>query len=352
MNAHLAYVSNRAYVFQDYIWMVEYFPWRTPIFTWSSKVRWPRTPLTALIAGPAAGGPWDPHDPAPRSISADWFDIVCPVHERRIIHTRDVKPALADASGDTLFSHWATLLREAPERCIQIVPAPRTEDNFPQTFDLYLWGSPRILSLWSSFSTSPTSRLLATSPLVESAVAQNEHLFLSSYKYDPYSRMMAMHVRRGDFRHACLDLAKWNSTFYSWNQLSSLPDHFTPPPGGSWGENTPENIATYLERCLPSLNAILHKIRVAKEDYARETRSNAGLLDVMYILTNEQDEWLDELKYLLRKDGWKTIVTSMDLVFDEEQLGVGMAVDMDIARLAAVFIGNGVRSFLHPSHLV
>jgi len=63
----------------------------------------------------------------------------------------------------------------------------------------------------------------------------------------------------------------------------------------------------------------------------------------MYILTNDRGEFMDQLKQTLRRDGWPTIVTGADLTLDQEQIGVSMAVDMDIARQAAVFIGNGVR---------
>jgi hypothetical protein len=66
-------------------------------------------------------------------------------------------------------------------------------------------------------------------------------------------------------------------------------------------------------------------------------------LDVLYLLTNEQSDWLENLKEVLRKDGWYTIRTTRDLTLDQEQTDVNMAVDMDIARRAAVFIGNGVR---------
>ena len=46
-----------------------------------------------------------------------------------------------------VLNHWQTLLRDAPQRCIEIVPASRKE-----TFDLVLWGGPRVLTLWDSFS--------------------------------------------------------------------------------------------------------------------------------------------------------------------------------------------------------
>ncbi|KAF8659685.1 hypothetical protein AX16_001788 [Volvariella volvacea WC 439] len=348
MNAHLAYESKRAYVFQDYYWKPDYYPWPRSRYEWP-----PRTPLNALIAGPTAGGPWEPGDNSPRSISEPWFDVVCPPSERLIIHTRDVKSALNDADGIDIFNAWKKILLEAKESCVEIVPADRSEDNFPQVFDLWLWGSKRVLSLWEGFSKSPTSRLLDTSYLVKSVVARNEYLFLPrgprNPKLDPptmnpYDRMMAMHIRRGDFKQACLDLAYWNSTFYSWNLMPSLPDPLVFPEHLPWGSEGYNHIV--LGRCLPDMNAIVRKARVARDEYLRDEKIPKGtVLDVMYLLTNERGQWVEKMKELLRLDGWTTIVTSNDLELDAEGWDVNMAVDMEIARLAAVFIGNGWSSF-------
>ena len=120
MNAHLAHESKRAYVFQDYVWKRDYYSWPESQFRQDP----PRTPLNALIAGPTAGGPWEADDESPRAVSEEWFDIVCPPHERRIINTRDVKPAVRDSPGDKVFAHWAKLLGKAPERCVEITADP------------------------------------------------------------------------------------------------------------------------------------------------------------------------------------------------------------------------------------
>ncbi|TFK40450.1 hypothetical protein BDQ12DRAFT_679433 [Crucibulum laeve] len=348
MNSHLAYKSKRAYVFQDYVWKREYYPWPEP--KWRD---WPlRTPLNALISGPTSGAPWDPKDDAPRSVSERWFDIVCPKHERRIIVTGDVKPPILWERGDLIFQTWEKLLLEAPERCIEIQPTARSVDNFPQIFDLYLWGSERILPLWEEFKNSPVSRLLKTSPIVNAAVDRNEYLFLPRgprpkhpASRDPYERMLAIHLRRGDYKEACKGLATWNSTFYSWNLLPQLPDKFVPPPGGEWGKNTPENEAKYMVHCLPTFDFIVQKIRDARDEYVRAGKAGERTLDVLYLLTNDESEWLDNLKATLGRDGWHTVVTTKELILDMEQKDVNMAVDMDIARRAAVFIGNGWSSF-------
>ncbi|KAJ6482173.1 hypothetical protein C8R47DRAFT_982030 [Mycena vitilis] len=341
MNAHLAYTSKRAYVFSEYVWAPEHYPW--PLA--QQPDGGPRTPLTAIVSGPMAGGPWDEGDDAPRSISERWFDVVCPINERRLIYTPDVKPAVVELPGEALFAHWQKLLLDAPERCIEVIPPTPDIDHLPQTFDLYVWGSRRILSLWDSFSKSPTSRLLAPSPIVAAAVSRNDLLFLPHgprpprpASRDPFARMLAIHLRRGDYLVHCHRLANWNSTYYSWAQLPSLPDHFVPLP-----DDDPERVDKMMAHCLPTNAQIVQKIRDARDDFV--AASPGRLLDVLYLLTNEQGPWLDELKDELKAAGWYTIVTTRDLQLDVEQEEVSMAIDMQLARKAAVFVGNGWSSF-------
>ena len=347
MNTLLAYKSKRAYVFQDYVWNRKHYPWPT-----KAKYMWnrPRTPLNALLSGPSAGGLWDPDDNAPRSISEQWFDIVCPKSERRIILTKDVKPAVFWETGDVIFKHWEKLLTDAPERCIEIQPVFSKDDGAPQTFDFWLWGSMRILPLWEEFRNSPVSRLLAPSAIVKAAVDRNEYLFLPRgpriphlASRDPYDRMLAIHLRRGDFSHHCLSLAQWNSTFHSWNLLPSLPDKFIHTEGYEWGKNTPEGTAHYMKHCYPDDDMILDKIQKSREEYVQAASPGEHrVLDVIFLLTNDGSSWVDELKTKLRESGWYTVVTTKDLELDREQKDVGLAVDMDFARRAAVFVGNGV----------
>ncbi|KAJ7816256.1 hypothetical protein B0H13DRAFT_2257990 [Mycena leptocephala] len=343
MNAHLAYISNRAYVFQEYTWAHNHYA-----VMWS-KEKWltenPRTPLNAIVSGPVAGGEFESDDEAPRAISDKWFEIVCPKTERRYINTREVKPTVAEASGIDVLAHWQKVLRDAPERCVEIVPAE--EDPWSQTFDLGLWGSPRILTLWDSFSQSPISRLLRASPIVRAAVQRNTHLFIPRgprpphrVPRDTFENMLALHLRRGDYEGHCRGLAYINSIFYSWNLFPHLPDRFVPEP------DVPGKDERFLARCWPDEAALVRKAAEVRRDYlesARGMQSNATL-DVLYILTNEKSAWINALKKALQQEGW-TVATSQDLVLDAEQMDVSMAVDMEIARRAAVFVGNGWSSF-------
>jgi hypothetical protein len=65
-------------------------------------------------------------------------------------------------------------------------------------------------------------------------------------------------------------------------------------------------------------------------------------LDVLYVLTNADAAWVKEFALTVQGEGWGTVVGSPDLILNDEQTEVAMAVDMEIARRAEVFIGNGV----------
>ena len=343
MNNYLAYKTNRAYVFSDFVWKREYYPW--PM---EKAIEWPpRTPLPALISGPTAGDPWPANDPAPRSISEEWFEVVCPRERRKIINTREYKPSLRDAGGKEVFETWRKAL-DGLELCIEIESATREEDSYPQVFDLWMWGSGKLIEIWDEFKESPVSQSLGASRIVEKALDINKHVFHANPDevgvVDPYNRMLAIHLRRGDFREACKMLSDWNSTYYSWNLFEFLPDKFTPPSGGTMGKNTPENEAQYMEHCLPSDDDILRKISDSRRDYliAAQKDGREETVDVLYILTNDDSEWLTEVKMIMKNNGWRVITTSRDLELNMEAKDVSMAVDMEIARKAAVFIGNGV----------
>ncbi|KAJ7867383.1 hypothetical protein B0H14DRAFT_3441834 [Mycena olivaceomarginata] len=266
MNAHLAYVSGRTYMFQDYYWAHEHYQW--------SKQKWvnvaPRTPLNAIVSGPVAGGPFEPDDPASRAVSEAWFDV-CPRREGRYINTRDVKPAVNQALGIEVLNHWQTLLRDAPEHCIEIVPASRKE-----TFDL-----------------SPISRLSAALPssLPPWTVTHTSHARTAS--------------QAGDYEGHCRGMTYINLVFYSWNLFPHLPDCFVSEP------DMPGKDEHFLTRCWPDVAGVVKKVAEARCDYLTHAASGNGThgdatLDVMYLLTNEKSSWIDGLKETLGKDGGRS----------------------------------------------
>jgi len=194
-----------------------------------------------------------------------------------------------------------------------------------------------------------TAALLRTSPLILSAIHQNEHLLFDHTSIrDPsrYDAVMAVHLRRGDYEEACTLLAQHNSTFYMWNLLPELPDPLitTPRPQSvedeKW-ENSPENVAMVRKRCWPTEAEIVAKVMQAKSDWEASKESDGKKMSVLYVMTNGDEVWLTSLKRRLKAWGWRKVVAAQELELSPEEVGVAMGVDMDIGRRAAVFIGNG-----------
>ncbi|KAF8529730.1 hypothetical protein BU17DRAFT_73045 [Hysterangium stoloniferum] len=335
---HLAWRTKRAYVFQNYMWKKDFFPWSVPSA--------PYTPLNALIAGPTAGGPWSSTDNSPRSISLIWWDKVCPEEDIGYIDAATAKNPVRGKDAKAVMDYWVKLFNDMPQRCIYVRPG--SGDDFPQTFDVKTVSTPLILPLLEEFRNSPVSRLLHTPPLVNSAIRRNEHILFPQNTVSHFTRyagMMAIHVRRGDYVDACQHLADWNNTFYMWNLLPDLPDPFNPggPVEGhdEVGKNTPENYVLFKKRCYPSEEALITKITESKRDWESGEGRGAAPLTTLYILTNANKQWMDAFRTRMIDEGWNNVATTSDLTLDSEQTAVSMAIDMDIARRAAVLIGNG-----------
>jgi hypothetical protein len=121
----------------------------------------------------------------------------------------------------------------------------------------------------------------------------------------------------------------------------TLPDKFVVPPGSGGGNATDAAKEVYRHHCYPTDDETLAAIRRARHEY---TAANPDrYLDVLYVLTNADAAWVRTFAATMRKEGWGTVLGTPDLALDPEQFEVGMAVDMEIARRAEVFIGNGVR---------
>lgn len=129
-----------------------------------------------------------------------------------------------------------------------------------------------------------------------------------------------------------------------FSQFPALPDHFSPPPGGGWGENTPENTAEYMAHCWPSIAQIAAKVAAV-----RTTPAARGLRRVL-VMTNGDAQWVAALKRALEDAGvWDAVTSSLDLRLSREQKFISQAIDMAVAQHAQVFIGNGVRGSAYSS---
>lgn len=181
-----------------------------------------------------------------------------------------------------------------------------------------------------------------------------------------------------------------------WAQHPGLlkSEAFKPPPGGGWGENTPENREIYMKHCWPTVEQIVARIGEVRRDWERgvtgnqHTEMNVGggviqaetsdseiasdndnaadasddpssrssrvhprpprRLTHLHIMTNANATFLDAVLDGLRSPSstagtWAGITSGTDLHLSEAQTHVEQIVDMAIGERAAVFIGNGVR---------
>jgi hypothetical protein len=125
-----------------------------------------------------------------------------------------------------------------------------------------------------------------------------------------------------------------------FNEFPGLPDRFSV----ALAEVSPEKPKLYHAHCFPEIAQIVARVRKV-----RMALLPATPLSRVYVLTNGRQEWLAELKDALQADArgwgleeWTHIGTSRDLRLTREQQHNAHAMDMAVAQLADVFLGNGV----------
>ncbi|KAH7924135.1 hypothetical protein BV22DRAFT_1013901 [Leucogyrophana mollusca] len=367
VNAMLAHDTKRAYVFDNFTWDQD----GGDYSEFNGKKIPSRIPLSAIISGPIIGSPFEPGDDAPRSVSKEYFKKVCPnptIIDSAIINenlrTDPNVPALA------IFEKWVEKLNSLDDQCVEI------QRGTYQLFEIWVFGSRRILSLWPLLSKSPILRKFSWSPLILNTFADNGHLFTSkpasnrflpsSFKSftrangslhlhnveplltplqaDPIPGLLVLHIRRGDFAGHCEHLAKWSSDWNGFNAFPELPDQFDRPTDGGWGETSEKNMDMYLRRCFPTIEQIVDRVAEVLEDQKRVNGKNKELKRI-YIMTNGDTKWLAELGVALtRIKKWESVASSRDLKLSWEAKPVAQAVDMMIGQRAQVFIGNGFSS--------
>ncbi|KAJ7456755.1 hypothetical protein B0H11DRAFT_2153812 [Mycena galericulata] len=350
---YLAHLAGRVYVFEDYTW--SHLP--TPYTIYDFALRSTRIPLNAFVAGPLAGGPLPPPEQnslEKRAVSAAFYEKVCP---RSAVHRVSAVGAPSEAEGSALLDWWVDRLSSVQgARCVEI------DSSEQPVFDRFLFGSPRFLSLLPGLYASPILRAFAWSPLVHSAVARNfavlrptdpaalyppSRTLALSAEQGPdaeahtLSGLVAVHLRRGDYKRHCPRLAQWGAEYMGVNTHPALPDRFAAPVNASAEETT----AHYLEHCLPSPKQLAERLHAVRAEHAaRHAGSKKAPLQRVYILTNAWGWFVDSVRAELLADGWAEVWGSGDIVLDSAQAGVGMAVDMRIGEGAEVFLGNGFSS--------
>uniref|UniRef100_A0A0W0G2T9 Uncharacterized protein n=1 Tax=Moniliophthora roreri TaxID=221103 RepID=A0A0W0G2T9_MONRR len=333
---HLSYLANRvgrSFVFEDYTW--SHLPFPYTIYDFS--LRPTRIPLNAYISGASSGGVVSADkSPSMRSVSLEFFDFVCPKEKRVVISS-------AGASMDTnrpgieLVEWWIEKLRQVEaEPCVVI---DSTEKN-TEVFGFVYFGGTQSLSVYPSLKDSPAISYFSWSPLVQSAVIRNfallkpqDHRSLLDLSTIPViDGLVAIHLRRGDFKGHCLYLHKYLAKYIGMNQYEGLLDKFEP----SW--DSKENKDYYMKHCLPTIDQIVERLHQIREE------NPSKKLKHVFLMSNGWGWWLSKLSKKLREDGWSEVTTSYDFELDAAQTQVSGAIDMAIAEKADVFVGNGFSS--------
>ncbi|KZT33630.1 hypothetical protein SISSUDRAFT_992852 [Sistotremastrum suecicum HHB10207 ss-3] len=330
--SHLAYASRRGYVFETYTWSHTPFPYTIYDFA----LRPARLPLNAFISGPSAGGPLPSSSNAPRAISSEWWEVVCPPERRAFVDVESVMGDIRGEEASVIMKRWIEVLGGMTESCVEI------DEHQPPLFDIFLFNSHRIISLWHSLQSSPIMSLFSWSPLVRYTVSRNIHNIIPSPSIEASSSsvipgLVAAHIRRGDYKGHCPRLANWGATYMGFNQFDSLPDKFVVPPYTSFHSRHDY----FQDHCWPSLVQIVSKLNTVRKEWKAKS---GGELKWVFVLTNGGRGFVEELRRMLIEDGWEGVKSSLDLELDSHAKYVSMAVDMSIVQRAEVFVGNGFSS--------
>jgi hypothetical protein len=117
----------------------------------------------------------------------------------------------------------------------------------------------------------------------------------------------------------CLWMGPWG-VFDGWNQLPLLPDQFEPPTDQGEGPRS----EYLIKRCWVDIGPIVGRLEQLRKNYPKEK------LDKIYVSTNEDEKWLQELeKALEAQGGWRSIKSTLDLDLTWEESGVDNAIGAD-----------------------
>lgn len=240
-----------------------------------------------------------------------------------------------------MFDKYTAVLNAIEDNCVEL------QEESGQIFDFWVFGGAGMADAWPQLLSSPALTEWAWSPLVTSVVIQNGALIHPDVRLADVRRrvnlrgLLALHLRRGDFREHCEVLADRRSGYNAFNIRPDFMDQFAIPPDGGEDNHTEKTLAWYMEHCFPDLPRIVKRVLEFRADAAIQGRT----LDRMYIATDGNRGWIKELTDALSEAiAWKSIATSRDMVLDWEQEYVKQAADMLILSRAEVFVGNGVRA--------
>ncbi|KAJ3724444.1 hypothetical protein C8R42DRAFT_577111 [Lentinula raphanica] len=298
LHHHLALQSSRFYIYQPLYW----------------KPRNEQLPLSAFLLGATEE----------RAVPASFVEKLCAKGSDDVVHIK------IQSSREDLWDTALSALKRK-ESCVIV-------DN-PIIDTAYL-SSPSADAIWPLFQNY-LSRWFRWSPQVLDIVERTQTQLnlrrqFSSLQGEPY---IAVHLHRKAFLDVCETAAQRNSGLVNWANLPAIQSTMLPPRLDS------RNASSVMEHCNPSLLRVMEAIdrQVRRKPYLRT-------IHIVHDGVSSKDLW--KLEHALRnperaqRAGWtygpiKSVSHSGMVPHEPEETDFLVGVDVELARRAEVFIGNG-----------
>jgi hypothetical protein len=125
--------------------------------------------------------------------------------------------------------------------------------------------------------------------------------------------------------------------FYGFNTLPKHPGNENMPPAATMAK--PARRGVYKAKCQPEILEIIAR--------ARRMRKNHPLLKSAYLVTDAPGKWVEEVRMWLLSEGWERVwIGRRDMWGGRAEREVGQGVELEVARRAGVYVGNGVSDYL------
>ncbi|KAG8791165.1 hypothetical protein FRC12_009990 [Ceratobasidium sp. 428] len=327
--AHLAYASNRAYVFDP----LEPVPLGKYQMWWSRKKV---VPLTAIIY---TGKNWGGNDSKLKPMSSLGWSQVCSRRKRTVLHVTPQDLSEAKYSPVSLMNIWASKLKGLDAQCVEVVG---------ELFTDRVLEYPSIQPFFDTISTSPilkhytfsykvynaASTIIPTSSTLQAVPTANDTVVLQAHLPPRPSTSLPP-------EDPCGALASFGAPFRAFAHLRGLPTPFDLPAAATY----------YAQRCNPTVSELvgrLGSLRIAFPSSDSSPANPTSRLKYVYVVDgpmgltpaewSHRKRWFEQLKYeLTNKQGWNSVRWARAGAKPES-----VAIDMEVAASAEAFVGNGV----------
>ncbi|RDB16754.1 hypothetical protein Hypma_002386 [Hypsizygus marmoreus] len=302
---HLALLTSRVYVYQPIVW----------------RPRGPNAlvPLSAFMQGVTKN-----------SVSVAVFNEACSPEDTKHVKIRVNNKVLWEYTKEVLNGH---------EKCIVV-------DDWILNWNFL--ASSALHDIWHTFQNYLAKHFQWSKEIRSIASRAHSVLELRSNSTntdgEPY---VALHLRRGDFEGHCHSLAEGHAGFTTWATLPALQPSVFPPA------LDPRNGTSIFEHCYPTLDRILAAID-------SQVRSKPHLRTIHVLHDGAWDHPLVYAQHYkleaalanaarAKRAGWeggpmRRVTHSGKVPLQWGEADWAVTVDVELARRAEVFVGNGFSS--------